>query len=136
MLSVVADVGGTNIRLAVCDIETGELSKLREFACAEFVTLDAALVQYFATLQGEVKHLCIGIACPVDNDQIVMTNLSWAFSKQALKEKLNLTSLYLINDYTAISLAVPFLNDQQKIKVGGGEPVENGVTAVFGPERV
>ncbi|WP_354625636.1 glucokinase [Psychromonas sp. MME2] len=133
MLSVVADVGGTNIRLAVCDIETGELSKLREFACAEFVTLDAALVQYFATLQGEVKHLCIGIACPVDNDQIVMTNLSWAFSKQALKEKLNLTSLYLINDYTAISLAVPFLNDQQKIKVGGGEPVENGVTAVFGP---
>lgn len=133
MLSVVADVGGTNIRLSVCDVSTGELSKLREFACAEFVTLDAALVQYFATLQGEVKHLCVGIACPVEDDQVVMTNLSWSFSKQALKEKLNLTSLYVINDYTAISLAVPFLSDQEKIQIGSGEPIKDGVTGVFGP---
>jgi glucokinase len=133
MLSVVADVGGTNIRLAVCKLETGKLNQLKEFACAEFDTLEAALVQYFATLQDEVKHLCIGIACPVDDDHIVMTNLSWTFSKQALKEKLNLTSLYVINDYTAISLAVPFLSQQEKIQIGGGEVQTDGVTAVFGP---
>jgi len=133
MLSVVADVGGTNIRLSVCNIETGELSKLREFACAEFVTLDAALVQYFSTLQEKVKHLCIGIACPVENDLVEMTNLSWKFSKIALKEKLNLDSLYLINDYTAISLAVPFVGDAEKIQIGGGKAQVDGVTAVFGP---
>lgn len=133
MLSVVADVGGTNIRLSVCNIETGELSKLREFACAEFLTLDAALVQYFSTLQDKVKHLCVGIACPVDNDQVVMTNLSWEFSKQALKEKLNLDSLYVINDYTAISLAVPFVEEADKIKIGGGTLQVDGPTAVFGP---
>lgn len=133
MLSVVADVGGTNIRLSVCDIQTGELSKLREFACAEFLSLEAALVQYFSTLQGEVKHLCIGIACPVEGDHVAMTNLPWAFSQQALKEELSLQSLYVINDYTAISLAVPFVNEQQKVKIGGGEPIKDGVTAVFGP---
>lgn len=133
MLSVVADVGGTNIRLAVCNVETGELSKLREFACAEFLTLDAALVQYFSTLQGVVKHLCVGIACPVEDDHVVMTNLSWEFSKQALKEKLNLESLYVINDYTAISLAVPFVPEGDKIKIGGGEAKIDGVSAVFGP---
>lgn len=133
MLSVVADIGGTNIRIAVCDQETGELSKLNEFACAEFTTLEAALVQYFAVLQEEVKHLCIGIACPVENDHVVMTNLSWEFSKQALKDKLKLESLYVINDYTAISLAVPFLSAADKIQVGGGECHTDGVTAVFGP---
>jgi len=133
MLSVVADVGGTNIRLAVCNLETGELGKLREFACAEFLTLDAALVQYFSTLQGVVKHLCVGIACPVEDDHVVMTNLSWEFSKQALKQKLNLESLYVINDYTAISLAVPFVPQEDKIKIGGGEAKADGVTAVFGP---
>ncbi|MFT6987185.1 MAG: glucokinase [Psychromonas sp.] len=133
MLSVVADVGGTNIRLAVCNIETGELCKLREFSCAEFITLDAALVQYFSTLQGEVKHLCVGIACPVEDDRVVMTNLSWEFSKQALKEKLNLESLYVINDYTAISLAVPFVPQEDRIQIGGGESKTDGVTAVFGP---
>ncbi|MDX2321639.1 MAG: glucokinase [Moritella sp.] len=133
MLSVVADVGGTNIRLAVCDLETGVLSQLNEFACAEFATLEAALIQYCAVLQGEVKHLCIGIACPVENDHVVMTNLSWEFSKQALKDKLKLESLYVINDYTAISLAVPFLAPEDKIQVGGGEGQADAVTAVFGP---
>ena len=133
MLSVVVDLGGTNIRLAVCDLETAELSQLKEFACVEFATLDAALVHYFATLQGEVKHLCLGIACPVEGDQVVMTNLSWEFSKLALKEKLKLESLYVINDYTAISLAVPFLSQEEKIQIGGGEANADGVTAVFGP---
>ncbi|MFT6988024.1 MAG: glucokinase [Psychromonas sp.] len=133
MLSVVADVGGTNIRLAVCDLETGALSKLREFACAEFVALDAALAQYFLTLQDEVKHLCVGIACPVEDDHVVMTNLSWEFSKKTLKEKLKLESLYVINDYTAISLAVPFASQEEKIQIGGGEAQVDGVTAVFGP---
>jgi len=133
MLSVVVDLGGTNIRLAVCELETGTLSKLKEFTCTEFTTLEAALVQYFATLQDEVKHLCIGIACPVDGDQVVMTNLSWEFSQQALKEKFKLESLYVINDYTAISLAVPFLSQEEKVQIGGGEAQPDGVTAVFGP---
>ncbi|MEH6453231.1 MAG: glucokinase [Psychromonas sp.] len=135
MLAVVADVGGTNIRLSVCDLETGVLDNLQEFACAEFTSLETALVEYFASLQslGTVKHLCIGIACPVEDDLVTMTNLSWQFSKQALKNSLQLDSLYLINDYTAISLALPFIDDQDKIKIGGGTAKKDGVTAVFGP---
>ncbi|WP_354623827.1 glucokinase [Psychromonas sp. MME2] len=133
MLSVVADVGGTNIRLAVCNLDSGELGQLKEFACQDFATLEAALVYYFSELQGQVKHLCIGIACPVEDDYIAMTNLKWAFSQKELKEKLQLTSLYLLNDYTAISLAVPFLSAEEKIQIGGGNAQTDGLTAVFGP---
>ncbi|WP_022941875.1 glucokinase [Psychromonas hadalis] len=133
MLSVVADVGGTNIRLAVCCHKTGEVSQSRTFACAEFLTLDAALFQYFSTLPEKVSALCLAIACPVENDLVTMTNLSWKFSKIALQEKLQLAQLFVINDYTAISLAVPFLNDNEKIKLGGGEAQQQGITAVFGP---
>ena len=133
MLSVVADVGGTNIRLAVCELETGALSQVEEFPCAQFEGLEMAVQQYFNSLQSEVSNLCIGIACPVDNDLIEMTNLSWSFSKRELQASLQLNSLHLINDYTAISLAVPFLSDEEKIQIGGGNPVVDGVTAVFGP---
>ena len=133
MLSVVADVGGTNIRLAVLDITNGEMSKIREYPCAQFITIDTALVQYFATLSEPVGYLCIGIACPVENDLISMTNLNWQFSKKQLKQKLALQALYVINDYTAISLAVPFVEENQKIKIGGGEEVADGVKAIFGP---
>lgn len=133
MLSVVVDLGGTNIRLAVCELNSGKLSQLKELLCSEFTTLEEALAQYFATLQEDVEHLCIAIACPVAGDKVVMTNLSWAFSQQALKEKFKLASLYVINDYTAISLALPFLSAQEKIQIGGGEAKTAGVTAVFGP---
>lgn len=133
MLSVVVDLGGTNIRLAVCELESGTLNQREEFICAEFLTLEAVLKKYFETLKGEVKHLCIGIACPVEGDHISMTNLSWSFSKEALKNKFKLASLFIINDYTAISLALPFLSSKEKIQIGTGEAQPNGPTAVFGP---
>lgn len=133
MLSVVVDLGGTNIRLALCENKNGTFSQLKTFTCAKFLSLEAVLEQYFSTLQGEVKHLCIAIACPTEGDHISMTNLSWSFSKKTLKSKFKLTSLHVINDYTAISLALPFLSNQEKIQIGPGEAQPNGVTAVFGP---
>lgn len=132
MLSVVVDVGGTNIRLAVADIDSGELSSIREYPCAQFITLDAALAQYFATLSETVSHLCIAIACPVQDDKVQMMNLNWQFSQQQLKDKFNLTELYLLNDYTAIALAVPSLKAEQMIKIGAGEIVEDAPKAIFG----
>lgn len=133
MLSVVVDLGGTNIRLAVCEPETGKLSKLKEYRCVEFTSLEIALNQYFSLLPDTVKHLCVGIACPVEGDQITMTNLKWAFSQQALKDEFELASLHIINDYTAISLALPFLSPQDKVQIGQGEAKVDGVTGVFGP---
>ena len=133
MLSVVIDLGGTNIRFAVCNLRTGELSELKEFSCQEFIDFDSALMCYFARLKSEVKHVCIGIACPTDGDVIVMTNLNWQFSKKTIQKKFKLTSLYVINDYTAISLAVPFLSAEEKAQVGGGKIKKDGVKVVFGP---
>ena len=133
MLSVVVDLGGTNIRLAVCELETGKLSQLKEFPCAQFTSLEQALIHYFAQLPDKVAHLCIGIASAVEGDHVAMLNLHWAFSIQALKKKLQLESFYVINDYTAISLAVPFLSEKEKIQIGGGQVEAGGVTAVFGP---
>ena len=133
MLAVVGDIGGTNIRLAVCDLKNGELSQLKEFACAQFRTLDAALVQYFSSLKSEVKYLCLGIACPVEDDLVIMTNFSWQFSKKALQETLQLNALYLLNDYTAISLAVPFLKDNEQLKIGRGSIKAGAPKAIFGP---
>ena len=133
MLSVVADIGGTNIRLAVVDISTGEMTQVEEYPCTVFVSLEAAFVQYFMTLVDPVSHLCIGIASAVDHDLVNMINNNWQFSKVVLKKKLSLKTLHVINDYTAISLAVPYVDEKDKIQIGGGQEVENGVKAIFGP---
>ncbi len=139
IINLVADIGGTNIRLAIAD-QFQQLSQISSYQCANFNSLAEVISLYLtekelteATLNGSVINACLAIACPVDDDLIAMTNLPWKFSQQALKQQLKLNNLTLINDYTAIALAIPHLDDTQKVKIGGGKTVAGKNIAVCGP---
>jgi glucokinase len=128
----VADVGGTNIRLA--RVTESGVADIKKYMCEEFASIDLAIAQYFA----DMPHIsfsegCIAIACPVLGDQVEMTNHSWAFSQNALRSQLKLDALFVINDFTAVAHSLPVLNGQQVIQIGEGSAIENGNIAVFGP---
>jgi glucokinase len=135
-INLIADIGGTNIRLALADKSLKENYKdIETYQCAKFDSLVDVLALYIESkqLSGFVINACLAIACPVDNDLISMTNLPWQFSQTDLKAQLKLNNLTLINDYTAIAMAIPLLSYEQKIKVGGGEMIENKPISVCGP---
>ena len=134
IVNVVADIGGTNIRLGMTD-ETGNISELEVFRCNDFASLADVLKHYFSekAISDKTINACLAIACPVENDLISMTNLPWQFSKSALKASLKLNKLLLINDYTAIAHAVPLLNDKQKVQIGQGNVVADKPIAICGP---
>lgn len=128
----VADVGGTNIRLAL--IENGRISKIEKYLCTEFESIHDAINHFQKqTITGSFTAGCIAIACPVNNDIVKMTNHSWVFSKQALKSGLDLEELFVINDFTAVAHSLPTLNHNQVVQIGAGSAKENGNIAVFGP---
>lgn len=132
MTAFVADVGGTNIRLAV--LESGQLTQIKKFLCADFDSIDAAIQHYFDSVPSVKFELgCIAIACPVNNDWVKMTNHTWAFSQQALQQQLGLKWLGVINDFAAVAHSLPVLNENQIIQLGTGERKPNGNIAVFGP---
>lgn len=133
-INLVADIGGTNIRLAIASANNC-LTEVKTYRCAEFSSLLQVITEYMTEKQmnGKMINACFAIACPVDNDLISMTNLPWKFYQHELKQQLDLNSLTLINDYTAIAMAIPFLNDDQKIKVGDGKPIADHVISVCGP---
>lgn len=128
----VADVGGTNIRLAIT--KDGQLTDIKKYLCKDFVTIGDAIKHYFSQC-GDVEFSagCIAIACPVSNDLVKMTNHSWQFSKVELTKELGLQWLGVINDYTSIAHSLPVLNDDQKVQIGGGETKPHANIAVFGP---
>lgn len=131
---LVADIGGTNIRIAQTNISNG-LTDIVTYRCEQFSSLFEVLTQYLRTnklLNCEI-HACLAIACPTDDDWITMANLPWQFSQKELKETLSLASLQFINDYTAIAMAIPFLSDKQKVKIGGGEAQPAKPISVCGP---
>ncbi len=131
---LVADVGGTNIRLHLVDLVSGDSSQLRKYLCADYPGIVTVIQRYLQDCGAPtVVSGCIAIACPTDNDWIAMTNHSWAFSRAAAQAELGWQSLYVINDYTAIAMSLPHLDSQQVVQIGGGAVVKGAPIAVFGP---
>jgi glucokinase len=129
---LIADVGGTNIRLATVT-DTG-ITDIEKYQCGEFVSIQAAIEHYFAEHADKVfSAACIAIAGPVNQEEIRFSNNPWVFSKSELKAALGFKHLLVINDFTAVAHSLPVLKDEQIIQLGSGFPIENGNIAVFGP---
>jgi glucokinase len=132
MAKLIADVGGTNIRLATVTDSGVEL--IQKYQCVDFISIQAAIEHYFAQYaQNKYVSACIAIAGPVNQEVIKLSNNNWEFGKTELKAALSLEHLFVINDFTAVAHSLPVLQHAQIIQLGEGTPLENGNIAVFGP---
>jgi glucokinase len=75
----------------------------------------------------------IAIASAITGDRVAMTNHPWSFSISALKSQLGLDRLEVINDFTALALALPHLAPEHRLQVGGGTPAVGAPLGVLGP---
>ncbi|MEI2263624.1 glucokinase [Erwinia sp. CGal63] len=130
--ALVGDVGGTNARLALCEVENGAISQAKTFSTADYESLEAVIRFYLAEQQQDVTDGCIAIACPITDDWVDMTNHDWAFSTSKMKANLGFDHLEIINDFTAVSMAIPMLTEQDVMQFGGGAPVKDKPVAVYG----
>lgn len=134
IINLVADIGGTNIRLGLFR-PNDEITNIETFQCAEYQSL-ADVLSLYIVRQGVSTakiNACLAIACPVENDEISMTNLPWKFSQSELKQSLKLNNLWFINDYTAIAHAIPLLTSNQKVQIGSGLSQGNAPISICGP---
>ncbi|WP_342609390.1 glucokinase [Vibrio tritonius] len=130
--ALVGDIGGTNARLALCDLNTGQLVNALTYSGAEYPSLEVVIKQYLNDVDQVVQTACLAIACPINGDWICMTNHSWAFSIKELKEQLHLEHLEVINDFTAVSMAIPVISTQDRIQLGGTNAQADKPIAIFG----
>ena len=75
---------------------------------------------YLEEHQVTVNEGCIAIACPITGDWVAMTNHTWAFSIAEMKRNLGFAHLEIINDFTAVSMAIPMLKAEHLIQFGVG----------------
>lgn len=130
--ALVGDVGGTNARLALCALGSGKLSHVKTYSGLEFPSLEAVIQRYLAEHKVSVSDACIAIACPVTGDWVAMTNHTWAFSIAEMKQNLNLVHLEVINDFTAVSMAIPVLQESDVLQFGGQRAQQGRPIAVYG----
>jgi glucokinase len=127
---LIADIGGTNARFGL-EVD-GELTRIEVLPCREYPTLEAAMRSYLARNDAKPAHAAIGIANPVTGDEIKMTNHHWAFSIEATRQALGLSTLLVLNDFTVLALSLPHLPKQELVQVGGGEAQPNAAIALLG----
>ena len=129
---LLADVGGTNARLAWQDGQGTPIEHIKVLPVAEHASLQAAIRVYLGGLGRQPAAAAIAMANPVTGDLVSMTNHDWSFSQAALRDELGLTTLRVLNDFTALALALPHLPAHELRQVGGGRAVPGAAIALLG----
>ena len=132
--ALLADVGGTNTRLALADPQ-GQLSDVRILRNDAYGGMAEAVDAYLAEIMPSVppSHGAFAVACPVIGDRVTLTNRAWSFSIADLQRHLRLHRLAVVNDFTAVALSVPRLPASDVVVVGGGRAEPDRPIAVIGP---
>lgn len=136
---LLADIGGTNARFALSDVDSGELLECRDLSVADHPTFSSALQTYIEHVaesgqwQPTPVDGCLAVASPTDREVITFTNSGWVFERRELQQSLGLPSLAVINDFEAIGYACAGLTDNDWEQLGGGEARRDKPIGVLGP---
>ncbi|HEY2034229.1 MAG TPA: glucokinase [Rhizomicrobium sp.] len=138
-IGLVADIGGTNVRFALTDVDAPRVSfdTLRKYATKSHSDIAEAARAYLEEMNfsGTVAGLVFGVAGPVQHGAIHLTNAGWTISEDDLRSKLKIPFARVLNDYETLAEAVPEFEPQDLVQIGP-LPFLNrrtGTMAIVGP---
>ncbi|AVR98301.1 glucokinase [Pseudoduganella armeniaca] len=130
---LLADIGATHARFAL-QTAPGEYQSVRVLQCDDYTGIVPLLRSYLADHPDiNLNHGALALANPVHGDYIRMTNRDWQFSTDEVRRELGLHTLLVVNDFTALAMAIPTFKPSDLMQVGGGAPAANSVIGVLGP---
>lgn len=72
--ALIGDIGGTNARLALCNLEDGSISTPIIYSALEHDSLESCINKFRQETKSDFTSACIAIACPITGDYVKMTN--------------------------------------------------------------
>ncbi len=133
-MRLVVDIGGTNARLALVAADSLQPEHEKSVRCAEFDGLEQAVRRYLHGCGNPVvREAALDVATGITGDFVQLTNGPWGFSIEQTRRNLGLDRLHVVNDFTALALAVPILLADELQQIGGGTSVPATPIAVIGP---
>jgi glucokinase len=131
---LVADVGGTNTRIALFDPAAAEFRSLATYTNREFERLEDIIARWLDSRADTVPdNCCIAVAAPPSADRVVMSNIDWSFSCRELASRFGFRRLLRLNDFEANAYALPHLTDGDREQLYPGNSGQTGRLAVLGP---
>lgn len=120
---MVADVGGTNTRIALYDPAAGEFRALGTFINCEFTHFEDVVDAWLQALDETPPALaCIAVAAPPSGDRVSMININWSFSCSEVAARFGFRQFRCLNDFEGNAHALPYLQAADLHCLHSGEP--------------
>lgn len=119
-LSLVADIGGTNTRVALAIGSRVETSSVRRYRNEDHDGLAQVLIRYLAeteTSKDAITGACVAAAGPVHDGVAELTNLDWRIDRDTLSRALTADKVAVLNDLQAQGHAIGNLDAADLIAV-------------------
>lgn len=104
-LAVLADIGGTNTRVALADGPVVRATSIRRYPNAEYKArgqdIAEILGDYLADNGAKVEGVCVAAAGPVQDGVATMTNLDWTMDAAKLTGATGAKRVAILNDLQA-----------------------------------
>lgn len=129
------DLGGTKTLLALYAATEHGYTLIREqrFVNNNYDDFTGVVADF---LHGSPEHpeiAAFGVAGPVAEGRVRMTNLGWLIDQGALRQQFQLAEVLLLNDLVAVAQAVSILAPEDFLVINAGTQAPQGSMAVLAP---
>lgn len=133
-LALVGDIGGTNSRFGLVEPGTTRVAQVAVQKNDNFASLEDSIAAYVKA-QGVsgLAGAAIAVAGPVEGEVVHLTNRNWSFTRESLRKAADAKAFRLLNDFEALALALPHLDGEDVVQIGGELPQTPAVKIVLGP---
>ena len=116
LVVLIGDIGGTNCRLAI--VEHDQILAQKTYSSQAYPHLKEPVLEFLEEWNVESQDLdvdlvpkvaCFGVAGPVHQGRVNLTNLGWILDEKELSEQIE-CPVRLINDFYAQAVAIPYLD--------------------------
>ena len=134
MIVLAGDVGGTNARLALAEVDGRgvRIASQDRYHSVDYPGLGPIVSRFIQESGTRPDRACFGIACPVVGEDCVAPNLPWTVNTRRLAAEIGIERTGIINDFVAVGYAVEVLGPIDAVTLQKGTPAPRGPIALIG----
>jgi glucokinase len=135
IIVLAGDMGGTKTNLSFYRATDSGLEALesKRYASDDYPSSIDVLKQFLTdTKQSAVDRICLGVAGPVLNKKVELTNIGWSVDTAEMRRQLGIEKVALINDLEATAYGLAGLGPEDFITIHPGK-TGNGNMAIIAP---
>jgi glucokinase len=132
---LIGDIGATKTTLAVYASDSDPRSPIIDatYQSDQYQSFYELVKEFLEGIDFHVSRASIGVAGPVFDGKVRVTNLPWEISNEELEKRFDLISVLLMNDLEATANFLLELNKDELETLNSGSPYEHSPLTIIAP---